>query len=55
MSQAMDEVVWDGVKYGVPLDIYTLVLIYNKAHFEEANLPYPDIFLILMLAIPGGN
>jgi ABC-type glycerol-3-phosphate transport system substrate-binding protein len=42
MSQAMDEVVWDGVKYGVPLDIYTLVLIYNKAHFEEANLPYPD-------------
>lgn len=42
MPQAMDEVVWDGVKYGVPLDIYTLVLIYNKAHFEEANLPYPD-------------
>ncbi len=42
MSQAMDEVTWDGVKYGVPLDIYTLVLIYNKAHFEEANLPYPD-------------
>jgi ABC-type glycerol-3-phosphate transport system substrate-binding protein len=42
MSQAMDEVVWDGVKYGVPLDIYTLVLIYNKAHFEEADLPYPD-------------
>jgi ABC-type glycerol-3-phosphate transport system substrate-binding protein len=42
MPQAMDEVVWDGVKYGVPLDIYTLVLIYNKTHFEEANLPYPD-------------
>jgi ABC-type glycerol-3-phosphate transport system substrate-binding protein len=42
MPQAMDEVIWDGVKYGVPLDIYTLVLIYNKAHFEEANLPYPD-------------
>jgi ABC-type glycerol-3-phosphate transport system substrate-binding protein len=42
MSRAMDEVTWDGVKYGVPLDIYTLVLIYNKAHFEEANLPYPD-------------
>ncbi|GAB4540311.1 MAG: sugar ABC transporter substrate-binding protein [Anaerolineae bacterium] len=42
MPQAMQEVVWDGVKYGVPLDIYTLVLIYNKAHFDEANLPYPD-------------
>ena len=42
MPQAMDEVIWDGEKYGVPLDIYTLVLIYNKAHFEEANLLYPD-------------
>jgi ABC-type glycerol-3-phosphate transport system substrate-binding protein len=42
MSKAMDEVVWDGVKYGVPLDIYTLILIYNKAHFEEAGLPHPD-------------
>jgi ABC-type glycerol-3-phosphate transport system substrate-binding protein len=42
MPQAMGEVTWDGVKYGVPLDIYTLVLIYNKAHFEEAGLPYPD-------------
>jgi multiple sugar transport system substrate-binding protein len=42
MPQAMNEVTWDRVKYGVPLDIYTLVLIYNKAHFEEAGLPYPD-------------
>ncbi len=42
MPQAMGEVTWDGVKYGVPLDIYTLVLIYNKAYFEEAGLPYPD-------------
>ncbi len=42
MPQAIDEVTWDGVKYGVPIDIYTLVLIYNKAHFEDANLPYPD-------------
>jgi ABC-type glycerol-3-phosphate transport system substrate-binding protein len=42
MPQALDEVTWDGVKYGVPLDIYTLVLIFNKAHFEEAKLPYPD-------------
>lgn len=41
MPQAMGEVTWDGKKYGVPLDIYTLVLIYNKAHFEEAGLTYP--------------
>jgi ABC-type glycerol-3-phosphate transport system substrate-binding protein len=42
LPQAMNEVTWDRVKYGVPLDIYTLVLIYNKAHFQEAGLPYPD-------------
>ena len=42
LPESIDEVMWNGVKYGVPLDIYTLVLIYNKAHFEEANLPYPD-------------
>ncbi len=42
MPQAVGEVTWDGMKYGVPLDIYTLVLIYNKAHFEEAGLSYPD-------------
>jgi ABC-type glycerol-3-phosphate transport system substrate-binding protein len=42
LPQAMDEVTWDGVKYGVPLDIYTLVLIYNKSYFEEARLSYPD-------------
>lgn len=42
LPQAMEQVIWDNVKYGVPLDIYTLVLIYNKAHFDEARLPYPD-------------
>jgi len=42
MPQAIGEVTWDGEKYGVPLDIYTLVLIFNKAHFEEVGLPYPD-------------
>jgi ABC-type glycerol-3-phosphate transport system substrate-binding protein len=42
LPQAMEQVTWDHVKYGVPLDIYTLVLIYNKAHFDEAGLPYPD-------------
>ena len=42
LPQAMEQVTWDRVKYGVPLDIYTLVLIYNKAHFDEAGLAYPD-------------
>ena len=32
----------DGVRYGVPLDIYTVVLLYNRAHFDEVNLPYPE-------------
>ncbi len=42
LPQAMNEVTWDRVKYGVPLDIYTLVLIYNKAAFQKAGLPLPD-------------
>lgn len=42
LPQAIDQVTWDRVKYGVPLDIYTLVLIFNKSHFDEAGLPYPD-------------
>jgi ABC-type glycerol-3-phosphate transport system substrate-binding protein len=42
LPQAMDEVTWDRVKYGVPVDIYTLVLIYNKAAFQEAGLALPD-------------
>jgi len=42
LPQAMEQVTWDRVKYGVPLDIYTLVLIYNEAHFDEAGLAYPD-------------
>jgi len=42
LPAAMNEVTWQGVRYGVPLDIYTLVLLYNKEHFDEANLPYPQ-------------
>ena len=41
LPSAMQEVTWQGVKYGVPLDVYTLVLLYNRNHFDEANLPYP--------------
>jgi multiple sugar transport system substrate-binding protein len=26
----------------VPLDIYTLVLLYNRDHFDQAGLPYPS-------------
>lgn len=39
---AMEEVTWQGRRYGVPLDIYTLVLLYNRDHFDEANLDYPE-------------
>lgn len=42
LPQAMEQVTWDKVKYGVPLDIYTLVLVYNKAHFDAAGLAYPE-------------
>jgi ABC-type glycerol-3-phosphate transport system substrate-binding protein len=44
LPNALDDVTWGGVKYGVPLDINTTFLIYNKQMFKEAGLaePGPD-------------
>ena len=42
LNSALAEVTWQDKRYGVPLDIYTLVLIYNREHFDEAHLPYPE-------------
>ncbi len=42
LPQAMGQVTWDRQRYGVPLDIYTVALIFNKAYFDQAGLPYPD-------------
>lgn len=42
LPAALEEVTWRGDLYGIPLDIYTLVLLYNRSHFEEANLPTPE-------------
>jgi ABC-type glycerol-3-phosphate transport system substrate-binding protein len=42
LPTALDEVTWQGTRYGVPLDVYTIVLIYNREHFDQANLPYPE-------------
>jgi multiple sugar transport system substrate-binding protein len=41
LPAALEEVTWQGTMYGIPLDVYTLVWLYNRAHFDEANLPYP--------------
>jgi len=32
----------DGGQYGLPRDLNTIVLYYNKAMFDAAKLPYPD-------------
>jgi ABC-type glycerol-3-phosphate transport system substrate-binding protein len=40
LPSAMEEVTWKDSRYGIPLDIYTLVLLYNRNHFDEAGLPY---------------
>jgi multiple sugar transport system substrate-binding protein len=32
----------DGGQYGLPRDLNTIVLYYNKAMFDEAGIPYPD-------------
>lgn len=37
---ALQEVTWKQTRYGIPLDIYTLVLLYNQNHFDEAGIPY---------------
>ena len=41
LPAALEEVTWQGTRYGIPLDVYTLVWLYNRAHFDEAGLPYP--------------
>ncbi|MEM7346116.1 MAG: sugar ABC transporter substrate-binding protein [Chloroflexota bacterium] len=42
LPEAMQEVTWRGNRYGIPLDVYTLVLLYNRDHFDELGLPYPE-------------
>jgi ABC-type glycerol-3-phosphate transport system substrate-binding protein len=41
MPGAMEDVLWQGVRYGVPLDINALFTIYNKAAFTQAGLTPP--------------
>jgi len=42
LPQALEQVTWERQKYGVPLDIYTVILVFNKTYFDEAGLSYPD-------------
>jgi ABC-type glycerol-3-phosphate transport system substrate-binding protein len=44
MPGAIDDITWQGTRYGVPLDINALFMIYNKAAFKRAGLmpPGPD-------------
>jgi ABC-type glycerol-3-phosphate transport system substrate-binding protein len=41
MPGSLEDVTWQGVRYGVPLDINTLFTIYNKAAFAQAGLALP--------------
>ena len=41
LPSALEETLWEGNHYGIPLDVYTLVLYYNKDHFDQAGLEYP--------------
>lgn len=41
LPAALREVTWQDTLYGIPLDVYTLVLLYNREHFDQAGLPYP--------------
>ncbi len=33
--------IYDGQRYGVPLDVHTLAMYYNKEHFEKAGISEP--------------
>jgi len=39
---AIEDVTWNGRKYGVPLDTNAMVLMYNVDHFRQAGLPDPQ-------------
>ncbi len=39
---ALEDVTWNGRRYGVPLDTNAMVLMYNVDHFREAGIPEPD-------------
>ncbi len=39
---AWREAMWQNNLYGIPVDVYTVVLFYNRVHFDEAKLPYPS-------------
>lgn len=41
MPGAMEDVIWQGHTYGVPLDINALFTIYNRQHFAEKGVPEP--------------
>ncbi|GEM_PF-1153508 len=41
LPAALREATWKNTLYGIPVDVYTVVLLYNRAHFDEAKLPYP--------------
>lgn len=39
---AVEDVMWAGRHYGVPLDTNAVVVFYNARHFADAKLPSPD-------------
>lgn len=41
---AMTDITWKGVKYGMPLDINTTFLFYNKKIYEEMGITPPTTF-----------
>lgn len=48
---AIEDVVWGGTKYGVPIDINTTVYLYNKTLFEENGITEPPQSLDELLEV----
>ncbi len=41
LGGAIEDVTWAGQKYGVPLDVNAMVLVFNANHFAQAGLTVP--------------
>ncbi len=50
LSEALAEVTWQGERYGIPIDVYTVILLYNQQHFDQVGLSHPgadyDLFYL---------
>lgn len=45
LESTIDDVTWDGVKYGVPMNVTSICLLYNEEMYNEAGIEAPPTTL----------